>query len=74
MRTCLAHWPLVDEQSEVERLALPMARMARFDLTRAGLRTDNPARRDAVKAQSGDIAAALRQAAPPARRCRFSAP
>lgn len=55
---------MVDEHSEVERLALPMARMARFGLTRAGLRTDNPARRDAVRAQSGDIAQALRQAAP----------
>jgi 15-cis-phytoene synthase len=61
----LASLALVDEQSDAGRLALPMACMARFSLTRAGLRTDNTARRAALKAQAGDIAAALRHAAAP---------
>jgi phytoene synthase len=45
-----------------DRLPLPMARLARHGLDRDGLRHDSPARRDALRAQATDLAAAYRQA------------
>jgi phytoene synthase len=46
----------LDEDVERERLPLPMARLAKFGLTRVLLRKDSPARRDAIKAQLRDLA------------------
>lgn len=51
-----------EEDAERDRLALPMARMARFGLSRADLRKDTPAREQAIRAQLGDLAAAWREA------------
>ncbi|HET7359977.1 MAG TPA: squalene/phytoene synthase family protein [Rhodanobacteraceae bacterium] len=45
-----------------ERLPLPMARLARHGLDRDSLRHDSPARRDALRAQATDLAAAWRRA------------
>lgn len=54
----------LDRDAMIERLPLPlpMARLARHALDRDGLRTDSTARRDAVRAQLADIAAAWHQA------------
>jgi phytoene synthase len=45
-----------------ERLALPMSRLARHGLSRGQLKDDSPARREALKAQLGDLAGGLREA------------
>lgn len=45
-----------------ERLALPMSRLARHGLSRGQLKEDSPARREALKAQLGDLAGGLREA------------
>lgn len=42
-----------------ERLPLPMSRLARHGLSRGQLKDDSPARREALKAQLGDLAAGL---------------
>ncbi|UPG93256.1 squalene/phytoene synthase family protein [Luteibacter aegosomatissinici] len=42
-----------------ERLPLPMSRLARHGLSRGQLKDDSPARREAIKAQLGDLAAGL---------------
>lgn len=54
----------LDRDAMIERLPLPlpMARLARHALDRDGLRSDSPARRDAVRAQLADLAGAWRQA------------
>lgn len=51
----------VEEDADRDRLPLPMARMARFGLSRAELRKDNPAREQAIRAQLQDLAAAWRE-------------
>ena len=48
--------------AERERLPLPMSRLARHGLSRAQLKTDAPARRDAIRAQLQELAAGLRDA------------
>lgn len=48
--------------AERERLPLPMSRLARHGLSRTQLKNDSPARRDAVRAQLGDLAEGLRAA------------
>lgn len=53
----------LDEDVERERLPLPMARLARFGLTRLQLRKDSPARRDAIRAQLDDLARGFSAAA-----------
>ncbi|MDF4025383.1 squalene/phytoene synthase family protein [Luteibacter sp. PPL201] len=45
-----------------ERLPLPMSRLARHGLSRSQLKTDSPARRDAVRAQLRELSGALRAA------------
>lgn len=45
-----------------ERLPLPMSRLARHGLSRAQLKDDSPARREALKAQLGELADGLRDA------------
>lgn len=52
----------VEEDADRDRLPLPMARMARFGLSRGDLRKDSPAREQAIRAQLGDLAAAWRDA------------
>ena len=52
----------VEEDADRDRLPLPMARMARFGLSRPDLRKDNPAREQAIRAQLGDLASAWREA------------
>jgi phytoene synthase len=52
----------LEEDAERDRLALPMARMARFGLSRGDLRKDTPAREQAIRAQLDDLAAAWREA------------
>jgi phytoene synthase len=53
----------LEDDAERERLPLPMARLARFGLSRTQLGQDSPERRAALKAQLGDIIAGFRQAA-----------
>jgi phytoene synthase len=53
----------LDFRADRERLALPMARMARHGLDRDGLRNDSSARRDALRAQLCDIEQGYREAA-----------
>lgn len=53
----------LDQHADRERLALPMARLARHGLDRDGLRADGPARREALRAQLDDLAAGYRDAA-----------
>ncbi len=48
--------------AERERLPLPMARLARHGLARAQLKIDSPSRRDALRAQLGELADGLREA------------
>lgn len=48
--------------AERERLPLPMSRLARHGLSRAQLKDDSPARRDAVRAQLRELADGLRAA------------
>jgi phytoene synthase len=48
--------------AERERLPLPMSRLARHGLARGQLKTDTPARRDALRAQLQELAAGLREA------------
>nr|WP_218625472.1 squalene/phytoene synthase family protein [Luteibacter sp. dw_328] len=48
--------------AERERLPLPMSRLARHGLSRGQLKDDTPARREALKAQLGELAAGLREA------------
>ncbi|TCV97153.1 phytoene synthase [Luteibacter rhizovicinus] len=45
-----------------ERLPLPMSRLARHGLSRQQMKSDTPERREAMRAQLADIAAALREA------------
>lgn len=52
----------VEEDADRDRLPLPMARMARFGLSRAELRRSQPARDQAIQAQLQDLAAAWREA------------
>jgi phytoene synthase len=52
----------LEEDVDRERLPLPMARLARFGLSREQLRTDNPPRREAVRAQLDEIASGFRSA------------
>jgi len=52
----------VEEDADRDRLPLPMARMARFGLSRTDLRKDNPARGQAIRAQLGDLSTAWREA------------
>lgn len=53
----------LQDDAERDRLPLPMARLARFGLSRAGLREHSEARMLAIKAQLGDLSAAWREAA-----------
>ena len=48
--------------AERERLPLPMARLARHGLARAQLKADSPSRREALRAQLGELADGLREA------------
>jgi 15-cis-phytoene synthase len=48
--------------AERERLPLPMSRLARHGLSRGQLKDDTPARRDAIRAQLGELAAGLEAA------------
>jgi phytoene synthase len=48
--------------AERERLPLPMTRLARHGLARAHLKADSPARREALRAQLGELAGGLREA------------
>lgn len=52
----------LEEDAERDRLSLPMARMARFGLSRADLRAPGAAREQAIRAQLGDLQAAWRDA------------
>lgn len=52
-----------DTRADHERLALPMARMARHGLDRDGLRSDSPQRREALRGQLEDIDRGYREAA-----------
>lgn len=45
----------LQDDAERDRLALPMARLARFGLSRAGLRQPGEARSQAIKAQLADL-------------------
>ncbi|NII10216.1 squalene/phytoene synthase family protein [Oleiagrimonas sp. C23AA] len=58
----LAMTAQLERSVDGERLALPMARLARHDLNREGLKSDNPARREAVRAQLTDLRGAYRKA------------
>ena len=51
----------LEEDAERDRLALPMARLARYGLSRSQLRTASAAREDAVRAQLDDLHAAWRE-------------
>ena len=53
----------VEEDADRDRLPLPMARMARYGLSRTDLRKDTPAREQALRAQLGELAAAWRDGA-----------
>lgn len=50
------------DDAERDRLPLPMARLARFDLSRAGLRQPSEARDQAIKAQLDDLHSAWSEA------------
>ncbi|GLQ94540.1 squalene/phytoene synthase family protein [Dyella acidisoli] len=52
----------LQDDAERDRLPLPMARLARFGLSRAGLRQSSEARDEAIKAQLGDLRAAWSEA------------
>lgn len=52
----------LEEDAERDRLALPMARLARHGLSRNELRTASPARDEAIRAQLEDLHAAWREA------------
>jgi phytoene synthase len=52
----------VEEDADRDRLPLPMARMARFGLSRAELRKAHPAREQAIRAQLQDLAGAWLEA------------
>lgn len=52
----------LQDDAERDRLPLPMARLARFGLSRSALRTPGDARDQALRAQLGDLAAAWREA------------
>ena len=52
----------VEEDADRDRLPLPMARLARFGLSRAELRGDHPAREQAIRAQLQDLSTAWREA------------
>jgi 15-cis-phytoene synthase len=58
----------LQDDAERDRLPLPMARLARFNLSRAGLRERSDARDQAIKAQLGDIQSNWAEAA------RFAGP
>lgn len=58
----LAMTSQLDRAASGERLPLPMARLARHGLDREGLGSDNPARREAVRAQIRDLRQAYRKA------------
>lgn len=53
----------LQDDVERDRLPLPMARLARFGLSRASLRQHSDERDQAIKAQLGDLRAAWREAA-----------
>lgn len=52
----------LQEDAERDRLPLPMARLARFGLSRAGLREQSEPRDQAIKAQLDDLQAAWKDA------------
>ncbi|WP_017462804.1 squalene/phytoene synthase family protein [Dyella ginsengisoli] len=52
----------LQDDTECDRLPLPMARLARFGLSRADLRSPGAARDQALRAQLGDLAEAWREA------------
>lgn len=52
----------LQDDAERDRLPLPMARLARFGLSRAGLRQHSDARNQAIKAQLDDLRSAWREA------------
>ena len=52
----------LEEDAERDRLALPMARLARHGLSRHELRKPSPAREEAIRAQLDDLHAAWREA------------
>lgn len=51
----------LEEDAERDRLPLPMARLARYGLSRTELRTASSAREDAIRAQLDDLDAAWRE-------------
>lgn len=51
----------LEEDAERDRLPLPMARLARYGLSRTELRTASTAREDAIRAQLDDLDAAWRE-------------
>jgi phytoene synthase len=51
----------LEEDAERDRLPLPMARLARFGLSRTELRKASAAREDAIRAQLDDLEAAWRE-------------
>jgi 15-cis-phytoene synthase len=53
----------LQDDVERDRLPLPMARLARFSLSRAGLRESSEARDQAIKAQLDDLKSAWNEAA-----------
>jgi len=53
----------LEQDAERDRLALPMARLARHGLSRAQLRAPSEARQQAVKAQLDDLLASWRESA-----------
>jgi len=52
----------LQDDAERDRLPLPMARLARFGLSREALRTAGQARDEALRAQLGDLTTAWREA------------
>ncbi len=53
----------LQDDADRDRLPLPMARLARFNLSRAGLRERSEARDQAIKAQLGDLQGSWKEAA-----------
>ncbi|HEY8585330.1 MAG TPA: phytoene synthase [Rhodanobacter sp.] len=53
----------LEHDVERDRLPLPMAQLARHDLSRAQLGSDGPGRRQAIKAQLDDLLASWRESA-----------
>lgn len=53
----------LEQDAENDRLPLPMARLARYDLSRAGLKSPGAARQQAVVAQLDDLLASWQSAA-----------